>query len=171
MRHVLRLAQRRRSPHCVGRASRPGDHLLPPRYGSAATPRRHTRRPQRLGHLPTQRTHPDPAGDQSQQARTADALAGPLDATNWIGTSADTRSLQQLWDTTDQAGHIHQRGLYVNEHNRLSRVTAAGNTDTGTAKREIDTFITDIANEHAADEPYRDQVVAYARRVPSTFGP
>ena len=109
--------------------------------------------------------------DQSQQAHTADALAGPFQATNWIGTSADTRSLQQLWDTTDQAGHIHQRGLYVNEHNRLSRVTAAGNTDTGTAKREIDTFITDIANEHAADEPYRDQVVAYARRAPSTFGP
>jgi len=110
--------------------------------------------------------------DQSQQAHTTDALAGPFGATNWIGTSADPRSLQQLWDAIDRAGHIRQHGLYVSERNHLNRVTAAeGNTDTSTAKRELDTFISNVANEHAVDQPYRDRVVAYAQRVRSTFGP
>jgi len=60
-------------------------------------------------------------------------------------------------DATDRAGHIHRHGLYVSERNRLSRVmAAAGDTDTSTAKRELDTFITGVANEHAVDQPYRE---------------
>ncbi len=35
-------------------------------------------------------------------------------------------------------------------------MAAAGDTDTSTAKRELDTFITGVANEHAVDQPYRE---------------
>ena len=111
-------------------------------------------------------------GDQSQQAHVSDALAGPFDASGWVGAAVNPPTLQQLWDRADAAGHIHRHGLYVSNRNRLARVAAANSRgDTVTVKSELDTFISQVASEPAVDQPDRDAITAYARRLRTSFGP
>ena len=110
--------------------------------------------------------------DQSQQAHVSDALAGPFDASGWDGSAVNPQTLQQLWDRADAAGHIHRGGLYVSNRNRLSRVAAGTSRgDIATTKNELDTFIGQVASEPAIDQPDRDAITVYARRLRASYGP
>lgn len=104
----------------------------------------------------------------SSQTTTADTLMiGPLDDSQWIGTTPNAPTLSRLWDEAQNAGAISRYGLYMSEHNRLNRVVnAAASGDTATEASELDTFIADVnANSSVIAAPWQARIASYAKAL------
>lgn len=104
------------------------------------------------------------ATDPSRKATSGTVMIGPLDDSQWIGTTPNAPTLSRLWDEAQAAGAISRYGLYMSEHNRLTRVVnAAAAADTVTEAAQLDTFIADInANTSVIDDSWRTRIAVYA---------
>lgn len=94
-------------------------------------------------------------------------MIGPLDDSQWIGTTPNAPTLSRLWDEAQNAGAISRYGLYVSEHNRLTRIVNAGVAgNTATEASELDTFIADVnANSTIIAAPWQTRIASYANAL------
>jgi hypothetical protein len=98
-------------------------------------------------------------------------MIGPLDDSDWIGTTPNAPTLSRLWDQAQQAGAITRYGLYVSEHDRLTRVVnAAASGDTATEASQLDTFISDVtSNANVITPTWGNRILSYARALRNTL--
>jgi hypothetical protein len=110
--------------------------------------------------------------DATLSGTTGTLFIGPLDSSQWIGTTLDTTTLTRLWEQAQKEGAISRLGLYVSEHNRLDRITSAANgSDTTTERKELDTFVSDVSGAGSTiASGWKSRITGYATALRKSIG-